>query len=163
MCFSDLPPSREALYRIAKLRSTAQKSFAGTELLGRVNEVHQQCYSSVFQELSRYQSVGDCHNHPRTGALQRSNPFRSMEDALQSVGWPGVLPHWPLKPHEEEAMAELAEHCCRLIKFAEGDSPEKRLKPLMDVAVRPLALSFRYHFEGKRPTNRIDKVFSRAS
>ncbi len=33
-------------------------------------------------------------------------------------------------------------------------------KPLLpfEVLVKPLALAFRYHFEGDRPTNRVDKV-----
>ena len=28
----------------------------------------------------------------------------------------------------------------------------------LEVMVRPLELRFRYHFEGDRPTNRLDKV-----
>lgn len=27
-----------------------------------------------------------------------------------------------------------------------------------EVLVKPLALNFRYHYEGDRPTNRVDKV-----
>lgn len=41
-----------------------------------------------------------------------------------------------------------------------SDSPEDPLVLLpMEVMVKPLQLRFRYHFDGDRPTNRLDKVY----
>lgn len=39
----------------------------------------------------------------------------------------------------------------------ESDSESRPLLPL-EVLVKPLELRFRYHFEGDRQTNRVDKV-----
>lgn len=36
--------------------------------------------------------------------------------------------------------------------------PESLVLLPLEVMVRPLELRFRYHFEGDRPTNRLDKV-----
>ena len=44
----------------------------------------------------------------------------------------------------------------------DGGKPQEQREPMvllpLEVMVKPLELRFRYHFEGDRPTNRLDKV-----
>ena len=57
-------------------------------------------------------------------------------------------------------------HCCRELKarddrmigYAGAEEPLVLLP--LEVMIRPLELLFRYHFDGDKPTNRLDKVSS---
>ncbi|KAI5804574.1 TIP-1 family-domain-containing protein, partial [Geopyxis carbonaria] len=78
---------------------------------------------------------------------------KGLEDVLAKIGWPAeevVM--------EAGVQAEFAAAFDKLLVLQRG-ATMREAEPLLafEVLVKPLAQRFRYHFEGERPTNRIDK------
>jgi hypothetical protein len=92
--------------------------------------------------------------------------FSSDLDAvLKKIHWPtpkATIPA-PLRDEWEAAVAKLLElQMPELegVSYASGPGDRVKLPPVLfpfDVLVQPLEMRFRYHFEGDRPTNRIDR------
>ncbi|KAG0233317.1 hypothetical protein BGW42_007515 [Actinomortierella wolfii] len=88
---------------------------------------------------------------------------KKFQQALDSIGWPKGIPQPNSIPGEKRKEFERAFYeLLSLQKPTFGDldrAADKPYPPLLplEILVAPLILRFRYHFEGKRPTNRIDK------
>lgn len=90
-----------------------------------------------------------------TGALwveMKSKLSAQLEEALDKMKWP--------KPDAvPDAAFQAAFDKLLVLQGPELDSEEGKTKTLLafEVLVRPMGLRFRYHFEGDRATNKIDK------
>ncbi|KAG0635592.1 TIP-1 family-domain-containing protein [Tuber brumale] len=96
------------------------------------------------------------HIEKTTGLLwdeMKSCLARQFGEALSKIGWPTVTTDVNNVPGFGEAFEKLLVLQEPEIETGLGDNP---LLP-MEVLVNPLELRFRYHFEGDRQTNRIDK------
>ncbi|KAF9103294.1 hypothetical protein BGX27_010637 [Mortierella sp. AM989] len=104
-------------------------------------------------------------NSSAEGLLQefKSHLSKKFQTSLDAVGWPTPIPD-PLAISESKRndfeynfkeMLLLQEPAYGVI----DRSGEKPFPPLLttELMVAPLILRFRYHFDGKRPTNRLDK------
>lgn len=83
-----------------------------------------------------------------------------LRDVLEKAGWPkegAVVGKVQEKEFREAVEKLLVLQGPELEEGAVEEGKEKVLLPL-EVLCRPLELRFRYHFEGDRPTNRVDKV-----
>ena len=94
-----------------------------------------------------------------TGSLWKSMKerlARELEAVLEKVGWPAETAEAAMR--EADAVAREFRVAFEKLLVLQGPSLKAGV-PLLpfEVLVRPLALRFRYHFEGDRPTNRIDK------
>lgn len=79
----------------------------------------------------------------------------AFESVVNKIGWP-MKEEVEMKGREKE-FVDAFEKLLVLQTPELGDGGEKVMLPF-EVLVKPLALRFRYHFEGDRPTNRVDKV-----
>ena len=82
-----------------------------------------------------------------------------LERTLKEMKWPtkDVALEDSIKSRWEDGVVRLLELQEPELKANDGSSDPVVLLPL-EVMVKPLELRFKYHFEGKRPTNKIDKV-----
>ncbi|KAA8892947.1 TIP-1 family-domain-containing protein [Sphaerosporella brunnea] len=79
-----------------------------------------------------------------------------LEEVLKKMGWPDE------QVQMDKGIAEEFQTAFEKLLVLQGPDLQTVTKdalPLLpfEVLVKPLALRFRYHFEGDRPTNRIDK------
>lgn len=89
-----------------------------------------------------------------------------FEKTLRKTQWPGkgVILEEKLEQEWEDGVKKLLELQEPELKARDNQPAEtaSREEPLvllpLEVMVRPLWLRFKYHFEGDRPTNRLDKV-----
>ncbi len=108
----------------------------------------------------------------RTLWKQMKDAFgRDFEKTLKKIQWPGK--DVTLDGHLEQEWADGVKKLLELQEpelEARDSQSAKLLKnevPLvllpLEVMARPLEIRFKYHFEGERPTNRLDKVNQRSS
>ncbi|KAL5121124.1 hypothetical protein ACEQ8H_000975 [Pleosporales sp. CAS-2024a] len=92
--------------------------------------------------------------------------FSSDLDAvLKAIRWPtpGATIPGPLRAPWDAAVAKLLDLQLPELEgmsYASGPGDKIKLPPVLfplEVLVQPLAMRFRYHFEGQRPTNRPDR------
>ena len=85
---------------------------------------------------------------------------------LQKLKWPGkdVTPEGPLEQEWTNGvrrLLELQEPELEARDNAETSARDESLVLLpLEVMVKPLELRFKYHFEGDRQTNKLDKVMT---
>jgi RAD50-interacting protein 1 len=88
-----------------------------------------------------------------------------MDEVLKKLGWPKpdiVVPS-ALQQHWERAVTKLLDlqmpELNASVKTEESKRTDGNLQTLFpfEVLVQPLEMRFRYHFEGDRPTNKLDK------
>jgi len=98
---------------------------------------------------------------------QMKSTFGSdFEKTLKKIQWPGkdVALEGELEQEWEDGVKKLLELQEPELKARDNQPAEtaNREEPLvllpLEVMIRPLELRFKYHFEGDRPTNRLDKV-----
>lgn len=104
--------------------------------------------------------------------LAKSNGIRSEIEKAFSVQLEAVLKqmHWPapgmtvplaLEKNFQEGVHKLLELQKPDLEALESSSDTSRASPLvllpLQVMARPLELAFRFHFEGDRPTNKLDR------
>ena len=96
---------------------------------------------------------------------QMKNAFSSdFEVTLKKMEWPqkSVTFGEPLKQEWANGVKKLLELQESELKAHENSQLSSYSQPLvllpLEVMVKPLELRFKYHFEGERPTNKIDKV-----
>ena len=103
----------------------------------------------------------------RTLWKQMKDTFASdFEATLKKMGWPraDISMDESLEQEWNEGVKKLLELQEPELKARDNQetktySVEERLVLLLlEVMARPLELRFKYHFEGDRPTNRLDKV-----
>ncbi|RPA89814.1 hypothetical protein L873DRAFT_1822137 [Choiromyces venosus 120613-1] len=111
---------------------------------------------------SRHEEMEDAavhlvdHVEKTTGLLwdeMKSRLAGQFEEVLSKIGWPTVDADVSKVPEFGKVFEKLLVLQEPEIETGLGDNP---LLPL-EVLVKPLELRFRYHFEGDRQTNRIDK------
>ena len=91
---------------------------------------------------------------------------RDFEITLKKMRWPGkdLTFHGPLEQEWADGVKKLLELQEPELKARDKQSAENvsREEPLvilpLEVMARPLELRFKYHFEGEKQTNRLDKV-----
>ncbi|KAI5820175.1 TIP-1 family-domain-containing protein [Pyronema omphalodes] len=76
----------------------------------------------------------------------------NVEQVLAKMNWPTTEVVFPVKVEEEFRLAFE-----KLLALQPWDLPKEQALLPFEVLVKPLALRFRYHFEGDKPTNRADK------
>lgn len=84
-----------------------------------------------------------------------------FQAVLTTMGWPSTTLDLTKDPTFEVCFVKLLDlQEPELQQYLDGTEREKDCPPLLplEVMVRPLALRFRYHFEGDKQTNRLDKV-----
>lgn len=84
-----------------------------------------------------------------------------FQAVLTTMGWPSTTLDLTKDPAFEVCFVKLLDlQEPELQQYLDGTEREKDCPPLLplEVMVRPLALRFRYHFEGDKQTNRLDKV-----
>ncbi|KAF9164295.1 hypothetical protein DFQ26_001605 [Actinomortierella ambigua] len=88
---------------------------------------------------------------------------KKFQLALDAIGWPKPIPQPATIPEEKQQELQRAFRELLLLQrptFGDLDrTVDRQYPPLLplEILVAPLILRFRFHFEGKRPTNRIDK------
>lgn len=106
-------------------------------------------------------------NSARTLWKQMKDAFASdFEKTLAKLKWPGkdIVLQGKLQVEWTEGVKKLLDLQGPELSAREGIDLDKTSsnEPLvllpLEVMVRPLELRFRYHFEGDRPTNKLDKV-----
>jgi hypothetical protein len=88
-----------------------------------------------------------------------------LEKVLKKIHWPNHKAVIPPQLHEEWETAvvkllDLQMPELEDMAYAQGPRDKTRLPAVLfpfEVLVRPLEMRFRYHFEGDKPTNRIDR------
>jgi RAD50-interacting protein 1 len=88
-----------------------------------------------------------------------------LQQVLAKIHWPTPKATIPpqLRDEWEAAMVKLLELQLPELEgmtYASGPGDKVKLPPVLfplDVLVRPLEMRFRYHFEGDKPTNRLDR------
>lgn len=91
---------------------------------------------------------------------------RDFERALKKMQWPGkdVTLDGQLEQEWADGVKRLLDLQRPELEARDNQSPKAvgREEPLvllpLEVMIKPLELRFKYHFEGERPTNRLDKV-----
>ncbi|KAI8909448.1 TIP-1 family-domain-containing protein [Powellomyces hirtus] len=90
-------------------------------------------------------------------ASMKSQFARKLEDVLDALDWPKPI---ALGPNADEKLSAFREAFANLLLL---QNPEQRdgavsgpLSP-MEVLLQAPVLHFKYHFQGDRPTNRLDK------
>ena len=87
-----------------------------------------------------------------------------FEAILQKMKWPGkeVTLQGSLEQEWTQGVQKLLELQEPELKVRENADDSSADEPLvllpLEVMARPLELRFKYHFEGDRPTNKLDKV-----
>ncbi|KAI9099506.1 TIP-1 family-domain-containing protein [Phlyctochytrium arcticum] len=88
----------------------------------------------------------------------KTNLARKLEQALTALGWPNPI---KLVPESTDSKAEAFKDA--FVNLLRLRAPLVRRKdeivflPPMEVLLQAPVLHFKYHFEGSRPTNRLDK------
>ncbi|KAF9426401.1 hypothetical protein BGZ94_006580 [Podila epigama] len=93
----------------------------------------------------------------------KSTLSKNFQASLDAIGWPTPIPHPSSIPDDQQEDFDYALKEYLLLQELvhgpldrSGNGPYPPLLP-MEHLVAPLILRFKYHFEGKRPTNRLDK------
>jgi hypothetical protein len=79
---------------------------------------------------------------------------RNFQDVLDMLQWPNVIRWDKLTTREQLTFKESLEN---LVLWQHPTSKTDALW-FVSIMIEPLAIKFRYHFQGTRPTNRLDKV-----
>ena len=88
-----------------------------------------------------------------------------FEATLKKMKWPGteVTLEGSLKQEWTEGVKKLLDLQEPELKARDNSGKDALDEPLvllpLEVMAKPLELRFKYHFEGERPTNKLDKVW----
>ncbi|KAF8980192.1 hypothetical protein BGZ46_004533 [Entomortierella lignicola] len=131
-------------------------------------------YSSLVQLSNNIKRTFSGHNtklesflsSSADGLLQefKSHLSKKLQSSLDAVGWPTPIPDPSTISDSKKDDFEFNFKEMLLLQeptFGAFDrSGEKPYPPLLttELLVAPVILRFRYHFDGKRPTNRLDKA-----
>ncbi len=96
-----------------------------------------------------------------------NSPGRALLEAAEKLKWPMKVDYASASPEDRKAFEIAFYNLLKLQTIGEKihDSSKRRagtregVYPLQAL-VRGIALRFKFHFEGTRPTNRLDKVGS---
>ena len=94
---------------------------------------------------------------------------RDMNNALKLLDWPKQIPQSGFSPRATEGMAQFSQAFKKLVVLQQPSStaggiatlpPSEASEPLIPfkVMTKEIDIHFRYHFEGDRPTNNLEKV-----
>ncbi len=92
-----------------------------------------------------------------------------FEETLKKMNWPGndVTLEGALEQEWANGVKRLLDLQEPELKAGDNAEVPTKDEPFvllpLEVLAKPLELRFKYHFEGDRPTNRLDKVGSRRS
>ncbi|KAF2024688.1 hypothetical protein EK21DRAFT_78124 [Setomelanomma holmii] len=131
---------RSLTTRLASLRDEAEG--AAPQLLHHVNTITNSLRTKILDAFSS-----------------------DLERVLKKIHWPTPKANMPgpLQEEWETATGKLLDLQMPELEgasYASGPGDKVKLPPVLfplDVLVQPLEMRFRYHFEGDKPTNRIDR------
>ncbi|KAF9099077.1 hypothetical protein BGX23_004048 [Mortierella sp. AD031] len=120
---------------------------------------------SLIEELgdlqSRVQALEDAKRYILI--VSRTQKLIKFQVSLDAIGWPKPIPEASALSDDQQDNFEAAFKELLLLQeptFGPLDRSDNKPYPALlttEQMVAPLMLRFRYHFEGKRPTNRLDK------
>ncbi|KAG0094992.1 hypothetical protein BGZ93_006468 [Podila epicladia] len=120
---------------------------------------------SMIEELSNFQNRVQALEDAKTyiTIVAQTQKLMKFQASLDAIGWPTPIPHPSSIADEKQEDFDYAFKEYLLLQEPVYGPLDRRGKasypPLlpMELMVAPLILRFRFHFEGKRPTNRLDK------
>lgn len=163
----------ELLTEVESLSSEARRNFkqspqaALRPYLRLQNLVHALREAQPAAEDAAPHLVDHVDRTARTLWKQMKDAFGSeFEDTLKKIKWPGkdVRLDGALEQEWNNGVRRLLELQEPELQTRDNQSTGKssREEPLvllpLEVMAKPLELRFKYHFEGDRPTNKLDKV-----